>query len=350
MSLPEWATPLPDAPQMRATDRWAIDDLGIPSLDLMERAGEGLARVVAETVPDGPVVVLCGPGNNGGDGFVAARLLHDDGREVTVMAVVEADAYTGDALANLHRLPVALRPFDPAGLDGAAVAIDALLGTGVRGAPRPPADAVVAALNASDAPVVAADVPSGVDASTGEVAGDAVRAVATATFAAGKPGLWVHPGKGFTGRVEVIDIGIPPGAPVDPEAGLADDTLIMRLPRRAAASTKFTSGHVLVAGGSRGMTGAACLAAEAAARAGAGYVTGARPGRAGGHLRDQAHRSDDARPRRRGRCTHPRGRGRRARRRRAARRRARARPWARAGRARRWPSPGRWPPPWMPRC
>ncbi|MGK2939767.1 MAG: NAD(P)H-hydrate dehydratase [Solirubrobacteraceae bacterium] len=277
MSLPEWATPLPDAPQMRATDRWAIDDLGIPSLDLMERAGEGLARVVAETVPDGPVVVLCGPGNNGGDGFVAARLLHDDGREVTVMAVVEADAYTGDALANLHRLPLALRPFDPAGLDGAAVAIDALLGTGVRGAPRPPADAVVAALNASDAPVVAADVPSGVDASTGEVAGDAVRAVATATFAAGKPGLWVHPGKGFTGRVEVIDIGIPPGAPVDPEVGLADDTLIMRLPRRAAASTKFTSGHVLVAGGSRGMTGAACLAAEAAARAGAGYVTALVP-------------------------------------------------------------------------
>lgn len=277
MSLPDWATPLPDAPQMRATDRWAIDDLGIPSLDLMERAGEGLARVVAQTVPDGPVAVVCGPGNNGGDGFVAARLLHEAGREVTVMAVVEADAYSGDARANLERLPVALGAFEPEGLAGAAVAIDALLGTGVRGAPRPPADAAVAALNAHPAPVIAADVPSGVDASTGEVAGDAVRAAATATFAAGKPGLWVQPGKAHAGRVEVIDIGIPDGAPVAPGVGLAGDTLLGRLPRRGADSTKFTSGHVLVAGGSRGMTGAACLAASAAARAGAGYVTALVP-------------------------------------------------------------------------
>jgi NAD(P)H-hydrate epimerase len=278
MTLPDWAVALPDAPQMRATDRWAIDDLGIPSLDLMERAGEGLARVVAETVPGGPVVVVCGPGNNGGDGFVAARILHDDGRDVTVLAVVDADAYTGDARANLERLPVPLRPFDPAAVEGAAVAVDALLGTGVKGAPRPPADAAVAALNALDAPVVAADVPSGVDASTGEVAGDAVRAVATATFAAAKPGLWIHPGKGHTGRVEVIDIGIPPGAPVDPDVGLIGDALIGRLARRAAASTKFSSGHVIVAGGSRGLTGAACLAAQAAARAGAGYVTALVPG------------------------------------------------------------------------
>lgn len=278
MSLPGWATPLPDAPEMRATDRWAIDDLGIPSLDLMERAGKGLARVVAATVPNGPVVVVCGPGNNGGDGFVAARLLHDDGRDVTVLAVVDADAYTGDALANLRRLPVPLEPFDPAAVSGAAVAVDALLGTGVKGAPRPPADAAVAALNALDAPVVAADVPSGVDASTGEVAGDAVRAVATATFAAGKPGLWVHPGKAHAGRVEVIDIGIPPGAPVDPQTGLTGDALLGGIPVRAAASTKFSSGHVVVAGGSRGLTGAACLAAEAAARAGAGYVTALVPG------------------------------------------------------------------------
>lgn len=277
MTLPDWVVPLPDAPQMRATDRWAIDELGIPSLDLMERAGEGLARIVAETVPEGPVVVVCGPGNNGGDGFVAARLLHDDGRDVTVLAVVDADAYSGDALANLKRLPVPLQPFDPAAVAGAAVAVDALLGTGVKGAPRPPADAAVMALNALDAPVVAADVPSGVDASTGEVAGDAVRAVATATFAAAKPGLWVHPGKAHAGRVEVIDIGIPPGAPVDPDVGLTGDALIGRLTGRAAASTKFSSGHVVVAGGSRGLTGAACLAAQAAARAGAGYVTALVP-------------------------------------------------------------------------
>ncbi len=277
MSLPGWADPLPDAPQMRATDRWAIEDLGIPGLDLMERAGAGLARVVAETVPDGRVVVVCGPGNNGGDGFVAARLLHDDGRDVTVLATVDAGAYTGDAKANLERLPVPLQPFTPAGLEGAAVAVDALLGTGVRGAPRPPADAAVAALNALDVPVVAADVPSGVDASTGEVAGDAVRATVTATFAAAKPGLWVQPGKAHAGRVEVIDIGIPAGAPVEPSAALSSDRLLPSLPRRGATSTKFSSGHVVIAGGSRGLTGAACLAADAAARAGAGYVTALVP-------------------------------------------------------------------------
>jgi NAD(P)H-hydrate epimerase len=277
VSLPAWAQPLPDAPQMRATDRWAIEDLGIASLDLMERAGAGLARLVTEVVAEGPVVVVCGPGNNGGDGFVAARLLHDAGREVRVLAVVDADVYRGDARANLGRLPVPLQPFDATALDGAAVAVDALLGTGVTGAPRPPAAGAVTALNALAIPVVAADVPSGVDASSGEVAGEAVRALATATFAAGKPGLWVQPGKAHAGRVEVIDIGIPAGAPVDPQTALASDLLISGLPRRAAASTKFTSGHVLVAGGSRGLTGAACLAAEAATRAGAGYVTALVP-------------------------------------------------------------------------
>lgn len=277
MSLPGWADPLPDAPQMRATDRWAIDDLGIPGLTLMERAGEGLARVVAATVPEGPIVVVCGPGNNGGDGFVAARILHEGGREVTVLATAGAEAYSGDAKANLERLPVPLIPFEAAALEGAAGAVDALLGTGVRGAPRPPADAAVAALNELGVPVVAADVPSGVDASTGEVAGDAVRATVTATFAAAKPGLWVQPGKAHAGRVEVIDIGIPAGAPVDADVGLATDRLLPSLPRRGATSTKFSSGHVVIAGGSRGLTGAACLAAEAAARAGAGYVTALVP-------------------------------------------------------------------------
>ncbi|MBJ7329919.1 MAG: NAD(P)H-hydrate dehydratase [Solirubrobacteraceae bacterium] len=277
MSLPSWVTPLPDAPQMRETDRWAIEDLGIPSLDLMERAGEGLARTIAQTRDDGRIAIVCGPGNNGGDGFVAARLLRAAGREVTVLIVGEADRYQGDAKANLDRLDETPEPFDATALEGATVAVDALLGTGVQGAPRPPAAAAIAALNALDAPVVAADVPSGVDASTGEVAGEAVRAVATATFAAAKPGLWIHPGKAYAGRVEVIDIGIPAGAPVVPDVGIADESLIRRLPRRGADSTKFSSGHVLVLGGSRGLTGAACLAAMAAARAGAGYVTALVP-------------------------------------------------------------------------
>jgi NAD(P)H-hydrate epimerase len=272
--LPDWLEPLPDAERMRATDRWAIEERGVPGVDLMERAGEGLARVAAEVAPEGPVVVVCGGGNNGGDGFVAARLLREAGREVRVVTTAGLDGYRGDAKANLDRLPgdppVA---FDAALLDGAAVAVDALLGTGFSGEVREPVRSAILALNEAPVPVVACDVPSGVDASTGAVEDVAVRAVATATFHRAKPGLWIAPGKQHAGDVRVIEIGIPPGAPVEADAGLIGDAVLDAVPRRAADSTKFSSGHVLVVGGSTGLTGAPCMAAEAAMRAGAGYVT-----------------------------------------------------------------------------
>ncbi len=120
-------------------------------------------------------------------------------------------------------------------------------------------------------------MPSGVDASTGEVQGPAVRAAATVTFAAGKPGLWIAPGKDHAGEVTVIDIGIPPGGPADPAIGLISDRATQGIPRRGRESTKFAAGSVLVCGGSTGLTGAPCLAAEAAARAGAGYITACVP-------------------------------------------------------------------------
>jgi NAD(P)H-hydrate epimerase len=264
---------------MRATDRWAIEERGIPSLDLMERAGRGLAEAVAELVPEGPLAVVCGPGNNGGDGYVAARLLRQGGRDVRVLTLVHPDNLRGDARANVERLPGAPpEPFAAGRLDGARGAVDALLGTGATGEPRPEAAAAIAALNGCGAPVVAVDVPSGVDASTGEVATEAVRAELTVTFAAAKPGLWVNPGKAHAGAVRVVDIGIPEGVPVPaPDAGLIDDVVLDGLPVRAAHWTKFTSGHVLVAGGARGLTGAPTLAAEAAMRAGAGYVTALVP-------------------------------------------------------------------------
>jgi NAD(P)H-hydrate epimerase len=277
-ALPDWLDPLPAAEAMRATDRWAIEQRGIPSLELMERAGEGLAALVWETVRSGPVAVVCGKGNNGGDGLVVARLLHEAGREVRVFLVPNPSELQGDAAANLERLPLAHEPFAPERLNGVAVIVDALLGTGVTGAPREPAAGVVRAMEAADAPVVAADVPSGVDASTGEVAGDAVHAVATATFAAAKPGLWIAPGKEHAGHVRVIDIGIPPGAPVHSTEGLVAGRVLDRVPRRDAAGTKFTSGHVVIAGGSHGLTGAPTLAALGAMRAGAGYVTVLVPG------------------------------------------------------------------------
>jgi ADP-dependent NAD(P)H-hydrate dehydratase / NAD(P)H-hydrate epimerase len=278
--LPDWLLPLPDAQRMRDTDRWAIVERGIPGIELMERAGAGLAALVAELAPDGPAAVVCGKGNNGGDGYVVARHLRERGREVRVLATAPVDQLEGDAATNVERLPGdPPQPFDAAALEGAVVAVDAILGTGFSGEPHGPAGEAIAALNAWAGAVVACDVPSGVDASTGEVSGAAVQAVATATFAAAKPGLWINPGRARAGAIRVVDIGIPPGAAVEPpDVGLIHDPSVLALvPRRRPGWTKFTSGHVLVAGGARGLTGAPCLAAEAAQRAGAGYVTACIP-------------------------------------------------------------------------
>jgi ADP-dependent NAD(P)H-hydrate dehydratase / NAD(P)H-hydrate epimerase len=276
VTLPAWLQPLPDAAQMRATDAWAIEQRAIASLDLMERAGEGLTRVVEDVAADGPVCVVVGRGNNGGDGLVTARHLREKRREVHVLATGDMGDLQGDAKANLERLPgEAPVPFAAAALEGCAVVVDAMLGTGFSGAPREPLRGAIEAVNACGAAVVAADVPSGVDASSGVVEDVAVRATATATFHRAKPGLWIHPGKEHAGAVRVIDIGIPRGAPAEDEvrSGLIEATVLDLIPRRGAGSTKFTSGAVLVAGGSRGLTGAPCMASEAAARAGAGYVT-----------------------------------------------------------------------------
>jgi ADP-dependent NAD(P)H-hydrate dehydratase / NAD(P)H-hydrate epimerase len=289
MSLPDWCAPLPDAETMRAVDRWAIDDQGVPSLDLMERAGAGVARAVERLAPDGPVTVVCGKGNNGGDGLVAARLLREAGRAVTVVVVGRGADLGGDARENLLRLPgeapVRLRGADrmPGESSGpfaeSAAVVDALLGTGFAGEPHGAVAEAIDAVNAVGAPVVSVDVPSGVDASSGVVAGRAVRAAVTVTFHAAKPGLWIRPGKAHAGQVEAIDIGIPRGAPDTARAavGLIGPPVLDELPRRGASSTKFSSGHVLVVGGSRGLTGAPRMAAEAAMRAGAGYVTACVP-------------------------------------------------------------------------
>ena len=234
-----------------------------------------------EVAPQGRVVVACGAGNNGGDGYAAARLLREKGREVLVLAAKPMAELSGDALTQAERLPGdPPRPFAAAELEGAAVVVDALLGTGSAGEPRGPVGEAVAAIEACTAPVVACDVPSGVDASSGEIGGAATAAVATATFHAAKPGLHVEPGRSRAGDVRLIDIGIPREAPVPAaDVGLIDDEpLLAELPRRRAAWTKFTSGHVIVAGGSAGLVGAVVLASRAAARAGAGYVTACVPG------------------------------------------------------------------------
>jgi NAD(P)H-hydrate epimerase len=287
--LPDWLIPLPDAETMRSIDRWAIEQWGVPSLDLMERAGAGVARAVERIAPDGPVGVVCGKGNNGGDGLVVARLLRDAGREVAVVCVAPPEELSGDARENFDRLqgdaPLTLDAGEQAELgeqvassfDRAAVIVDALLGTGFQGEPRGVVAKAIDAVNAAGAPVVSVDVPSGVDASTGVVCGRAVRAAATVTFHAAKLGLWIRPGKAHVGDLETIDIGIPRGAPYSATVGLIDRSVLDSLPRREASSTKFTSGHVLVVGGSRGLTGAPRMAAHSSMRAGAGYVTACVP-------------------------------------------------------------------------
>ncbi len=215
---------------------------------LMERAGAAVAQVVLQRFP-GRVTVVCGGGNNGGDGRVCARVLGEAGREVTVV-----DGY-GD-------------------LGEPNVIVDALLGIGLHDAPRDEAARMIELINASGRNVVAVDVPSGVDASTGEVPGAAVRADVTVTFGAAKVGLAVAPGRFHAGSVVVAPIGLAPG---EHEHALVPATVLEQVPRKARASTKYTAGSVLVVGGSRGLTGAPMLAARAAFRADAGYVTVAAP-------------------------------------------------------------------------
>jgi ADP-dependent NAD(P)H-hydrate dehydratase / NAD(P)H-hydrate epimerase len=281
-ALPQWLEPLYAADEMRALDTWAIEDQGVPSLELMERAGAEVARVVTELAPQGPVRAVCGKGNNGGDGLVVIRMLHGIGIDAEALLLADPHDLSPDARANhaaLADVGGAWRTVQagelPSLLEGSGCVVDALLGTGFEGAPRAPLDAAIMAVSDADAPVVAVDVPSGVNASTGEVAGVCVSAHVTVTFHASKVGLWVHPGKAHAGRVEEVDIGIPVqwgGAPVPATAGLVGSQALARLVPRGPRSTKFSSGSVLVVGGSTGLTGAVCLAATGAMRAGAGWV------------------------------------------------------------------------------
>jgi ADP-dependent NAD(P)H-hydrate dehydratase / NAD(P)H-hydrate epimerase len=279
MALPDWLDPLYTAEEMRAVDKWAIEEQGVPSLDLMERAGIGLARIVAERARPGPVRVVVGKGNNGGDGLVVARLLREEGREVDVLATGDPNELKGDARTNLDRLPgPPPEPFDADRLEGSGAIVDAMLGTGFEGEPREPIKGAIEAINAIEGvPVIACDVPSGVNATTGEVEGDAIEADATGTFHGEKIGLRVAPGTFRSGAVEIVEIGVPRGFPAPRQAGLIAPRVLDLVPHRPRDGSKFKSGLVVIAGGSRGLTGAPTMVALAAQRTGAGYVQVAVP-------------------------------------------------------------------------
>ncbi len=280
--LREWLQPVYDADGMRSMDAWAIEDRTIPSLQLMEAAGGALAEAVISISPSGPVRVVCGKGNNGGDGLVCARRLRDRGFAVDVLLLSPDEELSLDAQANLARLDgdgwrtVSADQIGAALVDSGVV-VDAILGTGFRGEPMTPVLEAIDAINECPAPVVAADIASGIAASTGVAEGPAIDAVITVAFHAAKLGHLIAPGKQHTGRLVVAPIGIPAGAPVAAAGGWIEAGVLELPPRRDAASSKFSSGQVLLIGGSAGLTGALTLAASAAIRAGAGYATAAVP-------------------------------------------------------------------------
>ncbi len=276
--MESWLSPLYDAGGMRALDLWAIEEREIPSLELMEAAGRAVADAAAELVRDGAIRVVCGKGNNAGDGLVAARHLRGMGFEVEALLLWPGDELSGDAAANLARFPAeqVIGGLD-GWLAGSGAVVDAIFGTGFSGAPREPLAAAIEAINRCGAPVVACDIASGVDASSGEVEGVAVEADLTVSFHAAKLGHQIAPGKWHTGELRVAPIGIPGGAPGEATGGEIAPAVLALPPRRGPRSTKFSSGQVVIAGGSRGLTGAVQMSSKAAIRAGAGYATVAVP-------------------------------------------------------------------------
>lgn len=274
------------AAEMQALDSWAINDLGIPSLTLMENAGRAVFAAAEEWYPEARrVLVVIGKGNNGGDGFVVARLLHASGRSVRGWMIFPETAISGDALVNLESARAAGVPLIVEGTDferelaAADLVIDAIFGTGLRGAPRGKAVPVIEALQRTPVPIMAVDGPSGVQGDSGRAEGACVRAQHTVALAQWKVGHLLPPGRGHCGLSRLADIGIP--APSGERAARRHRVVAADLeagfPRRPADSHKGSVGRLLVLAGSRGMLGAACLAAEAALRSGAGYVVLAAP-------------------------------------------------------------------------
>jgi len=273
--------PLYDAGESRALDDVAMESLGIPGAVLMERAGVAAAHEMLELFPEMErAAVVCGSGNNGGDGFVVARHLHAAGIRVTALMVGQVGRLSIDARTNLEicsklDLPVLVRPARRVlarELRSADVVVDAVFGTGFAGAPRGEGAAAIEAINAAAAPVVALDVPSGVEGSTGVVATIAVRAAYTVAFHGPKLGLLISPGRQHAGSVIVADIGIPPQVESPTRAALATRDLLDLVPRKGASATKYRSGAVLVVGGAPGFAGAPLLCGRAALRAGGGIV------------------------------------------------------------------------------
>jgi NAD(P)H-hydrate epimerase len=263
------------AEETRAVEAAAVR-AGLSQAAMMESAGGAAAAFIIRNMTKGPVSVLCGPGKNGGDGFVVARKLKDEGWPVRVALLGERGALEGDAALMASLFDGEVGPMDAGALDGAAVIVDALFGIGLARPLQGEARAIIEAANAHPARIVALDLPSGVDADTGAVLGVAADAAATVTFIAKKPGHLLFPGRALAGHVALADLGVKAEwtAGVAPATYENDPALFgPRWPRPTHATHKYSRGHVAVVSGPRLATGAARLAALSALRAGAGLVT-----------------------------------------------------------------------------
>jgi NAD(P)H-hydrate epimerase len=273
-------TAIYSAAQVRALDAWEIEKRRVPGFTLMTRAAEGALKILRARWPQARrVAVVCGAGNNGGDGYVLARLARLAGLEALVLAAAPPDKLGGDARRAMEEWLAtggSAHPFVADALSGSDVIVDGLLGIGLTGAPRAESLAVIRAINAAKRPVLALDIPSGVNADSGAVAEAAVRAEVTVSFVALKSGLFLGAGPEHAGVVLLDDLGVvvPQAPQFQPLMRRIDEAeLASVLPRRARESHKGTHGRVLVIGGGAGMPGALRLAGEAALRVGAGLVT-----------------------------------------------------------------------------
>ena len=265
----------PTGSEAAAFDRWAMVDQGVASGVLMENAGRSAALVLGRLFHNDPVIVLAGSGNNGGDGLVLGRSLAVQGRDVRILSI--GSQSTQEPL--LHGWPVSVHPGSEdedrltSELASAGVIVDAVLGTGIRGAPRGLHAGAIRAINRAGRPVFSLDVPSGVDADTGAVSADAVRAEVTVAFGAPKLGTLLFPGRERSGRLVAVEIGFPPmsGAQIGGRL-ITSDWAEANRPRRKLVTHKKAEGRLLIMAGAPGLAGAVLLAARGALRAGAGYV------------------------------------------------------------------------------
>ena len=266
--------------EVRELDRIAIQDFGIPGYTLMQRAGQTAFSALQKRWPKASrILIICGSGNNAGDGYEVARIAHQQGLQASVLYVSEPNKLTGDAsiaFKNAKKSGVPIKPFNIKEQLQADVIVDALLGTGLRGEVRDDYKIAIQAINSSESPILAVDVPSGLNTDTGNVLGAAVQADLTVTFVGCKQGFFTGQAPQYCGEVLYDDLDVPKEIFDRVKSNVEKlnlDELKQYLPPRSRISHKGDFGHILIIGGDYGMAGAARMAGEAAARTGSGLTT-----------------------------------------------------------------------------